>query len=41
MDLKKRSYNKMEDIIKYFEGEGYEVIVGWKDKERKNYRWSN
>ena len=25
----------MEDIIKYFEGEGYEVIIGWKDKERK------
>ena len=25
----------MEDIINYFTGEGYEVIVGWKDKKRK------
>ena len=28
-------YNKMEEIIKFLEDEGFEVVVGWKEKERK------
>ena len=26
---------KMEELLKELEDEGYEVVVGWKEKERK------